>query len=68
MAAQFGNRGLDNPIAPDEVERFLKSVNLLTEEKKDQLENYRHYLRHHEHRRPYEWSQRDSWRIDDVSR
>jgi len=55
--------GAKDPPSPDDIEHFLESVNVLTDEKRGQLEDHRHYLVHHKHRRPREWKLRNTWTL-----
>lgn len=53
--------GIDRIACPDELEQFLQKWNLLSPERSELIEDYRHYLKHEKHRRPDSWSQRDHW-------
>ena len=48
-------KGIGYQPSPDELEKFLASVDLLSDEVKERLEDYRHFLKTRKHRRPEEW-------------
>lgn len=47
-----GVNNLSTFASPDEIELVLNDADLLTEERKELLKDYRHYLEHKKHRRP----------------
>lgn len=49
-------KGIGYEALPDELEQFLSSQNLLNDEIKDRLEDYRYYRENKSHRRPDKWS------------
>ncbi len=53
--------GLDHIPSPEAIEKFLQKVNKLTPERQELLADYRHYIEHHEHRRPDVWLKRGEW-------
>lgn len=59
----FRKRDLSNLPSPDEIEIFLEKYNLLNEERKEQLCDYRYYLTHKTHRRIDEWENHNKWNL-----
>jgi hypothetical protein len=53
-------KGLDRP-GPDETLGFLDRLGLLDDFSRELIEDYRHYLRTGEHRRPNVWASRGDW-------
>lgn len=51
--------GIAKIAKPDEIEEFFKASGILTDQRKELLEDYRYYLEHREHKRPEIWAQRD---------
>ncbi|MEP9373540.1 hypothetical protein [Mesorhizobium sp. KR1-2] len=51
-------KGIGYEPKPDELEVFLKSVNLLEADTRERLEDYRYFLKHRKHRRPDQWDKR----------
>jgi len=59
--------GLQNIPTADQIERFFRDFDLLTEERMELLEDYRYYEKNHEHRRPDVWADRTDWpHLDDI--
>lgn len=54
-------RALGSTATPDEIQSFLQAYGLLTAERQDLLDDYRHFLKHSAHRRPSVWANRHSW-------
>ena len=52
---EFRHRDFESQATPEELESFLSEHGLLTDEKKEQLEDYRYYLKKRKHRRPKAW-------------
>lgn len=48
-------KGIGYQPTPDELEKFLASLNLISDEVKERLEDYRYFLKTRKHRRPEEW-------------
>ena len=63
---EMRERDLNHPPTPDEVEAFLTKYDLLTELRKEQLEDYRYYLENKEHRRLEEWENHNEWNLKDT--
>ena len=51
-------KGIGYEPKPNELEDFLKSVNLFSDDVKERLEDYRYFLKNRKHRRPNEWDKR----------
>ncbi|TIO74442.1 MAG: hypothetical protein E5X74_18750 [Mesorhizobium sp.] len=51
-------KGIGFEPKPEELEKFLESVNLLDAETTERLEDYKYFLKHRKHRRPNEWDKR----------
>jgi len=51
-------KGIGYEASPDELEELLGSLNLLTDDVKERLEDYRHFLKNRTHRRPDVWNNR----------
>ncbi|MBW8039267.1 MAG: hypothetical protein FVQ85_04640 [Planctomycetes bacterium] len=54
-------RSFDNIPKPEDLSKFLKKVVLLSHEGKELIEDYDHYIKHHQHRRPEVWRRRELW-------
>ncbi|MPZ34848.1 MAG: hypothetical protein GEV13_28335 [Rhodospirillales bacterium] len=52
-------RNVQSPGTPDEVEALLTKLGAMTEERRERLEMYRHYLVHGKHRDPEAWATKD---------
>lgn len=50
-----------DPPGPEELEDFLRRYDFLDTERKELVEDYRHFLKHGRHRRPAEWERRMEW-------
>lgn len=60
-ATELRNRSVFNVASPEEVEKFLTRCGVLTLEARELIADYRHYLAHHEQRRPEIWAEREEW-------
>ena len=53
--------GIAGRPTPDQIAEFFKNAGILTEQRKELIEDYRHYVQHREHRRPDVWKNRADW-------
>ena len=60
---EFLKRTIENPVTPDELEQFFGKFKILTPDKKEQIEDYRYYLKEKKHRRPDEWEKHEYWKL-----
>ena len=58
---QLRKRGLNNLPSPEELTRFLEQCELLNPNMKELIEDYEHYIRFREQRRPSVWKDRGNW-------
>lgn len=58
---QLRHRDLDNLATPDELTHFFEQSNMLSPETKELIEDYSHYIRTRQQRRPDVWNNRGSW-------
>jgi hypothetical protein len=58
---QLRRRGLDSLPSPEELTLFLEQCGLLNNEGKDLIEDYEHYIKSRQQRRPTVWSNRGNW-------
>ena len=54
-------KGIGFEPSPDELERFLTSMEVMTDEVREHIEDYRYYQQFTKHRRPEEWKRRQEW-------
>ena len=54
-------KGIGYEPSPDELQEFLSSIDLMTDEVREHIEDYRYYEQHTKHRRPEEWKHRKEW-------
>ena len=55
------HRGLDNISTPEELTQFFKQIGLLNAKVKELIEDYSHYIKYRQQRRPDIWNNRASW-------
>jgi hypothetical protein len=60
-ASELRRRPASNVATPDEVEKLLTKYNMLNDEARELIQDYRYYLEHHKQRRPKVWAERDKW-------
>jgi hypothetical protein len=58
---KFANRGLDNIPTPEELTQFFAQIGLFNNEVKGLIEDYEHYVKFRQHRRPAVWGNRENW-------
>ena len=53
--------GISRYPSPDTLQRFLTESGFLSSARADYLEDYRYYIKEHQHRRPDVWRDRRNW-------
>ena len=53
--------GISRYPSPDALQQFLAESGFLSTARADYLEDYRHYIKEHQHRRPNVWRDRQNW-------
>jgi hypothetical protein len=51
---------------PEQIENFYNTAGVMTDQKRELIEDYRYYLEHNEFRHPESWSDRQSWITPDT--